>query len=186
MKAYLLLAASLALASCATHKHLTQPLAPASLPTSGGRDEAARPNGVIVAREPSALDKLLGRTPKPWVVQPIVASRPIDIGNGPAPRKCKGCTFNLVNGNQTVAGKKANLAAGANAVATTVGKVKAPTAIGDSAAAVDNTKAGQRGGAAAMAPGATATATTEKAGFPWWLLAIPVVAFVGYRKFIAG
>ncbi len=36
------------------------------------------------------------------------------------------------------------------------------------ASAADNTKAGQRGGAAATAPHATATTTTEEAGWPWW------------------
>lgn len=55
----------------------------------------------------------------------------------------------------------------------------------DSATATvtDNTKAGQRGGAAATAPGATAT-TTTKNGLPWWpfaLAAVLVGAYV-YRK----
>jgi len=102
------------------------------------------------------------------------------------PRKCKGCTFNLVAGNQTnaVVGKKATAAVGDGASATAVAKASAPvaTSAGD---ATDNTKVGQRGGAAATAPNATATATTEKAGFPWWVLSIPVVVYVGYRKFSA-
>jgi hypothetical protein len=97
------LISTLATSSCATHKHLTQPPAPASQPTSGGRSEAPLDN-VIVAREPNLFQKLLGRTPEPWVVQPIVASRPIDIGNGPAPRKCKGCTFITQTGTGNTAG----------------------------------------------------------------------------------
>jgi hypothetical protein len=122
------LISTLATSSCATHKQLTAPPAPASLPTSGGRSEQPL-DSVIVAREPNLFDKLLRRTPEPWVVQPIVASRPIDIGNGPAPRKCKGCTFNLVTGNQTVAGKKAQVAAGDGAVASVVQKKAGPAVV---------------------------------------------------------
>ena len=36
----------------------------------------------------------------------------------------------------------------------------------------DNRKAGQRGGAAATAPDAVATAATKKAGVPWWALVL--------------
>lgn len=43
----------------------------------------------------------------------------------------------------------------------------------------DNTKAGQRGGAAATAPGAVATATTERPGFPWVPVAIGAVLIIG-------
>jgi hypothetical protein len=100
------------------------------------------------------------------------------------PRKCKGCTFNMVAGNQTnqQVGKKGQLLGNG---ATNVENPKAPTNTAPGGSATDNTKQGQRGGAAASAPGATATATTEKAGFPYWVLAIPVVVYVGYRKFIA-
>jgi hypothetical protein len=97
------LISALATSSCATHKQLTQPPVPASLPTSGGRSEQPL-DSTIVARKPTLLDELLGRTPKPWVVQPIVASRPIDIGNGPVPRKCKGCTFITQTGTGNTAG----------------------------------------------------------------------------------
>lgn len=49
------------------------------------------------------------------------------------------------------------------------------------ATATNNTKAGQRGGAAATAPGATATATTKK-GPPWWVYAlIAVLGAVGWE-----
>jgi hypothetical protein len=40
----------------------------------------------------------------------------------------------------------------------------------------DNRKAGQRGGAAATAPDAVATATTKKAGVPWWALVLVALA----------
>ena len=60
---------------------------------------------------------------------------------------------------------------------TTIGKLKAQTVIiqqgtGNVASATDNTKAGQKGGAAATAPNATASATTEKDGLPWWVFAL--------------
>lgn len=47
-------------------------------------------------------------------------------------------------------------------VATAPGAVATSTSI-------NNTKAGQKGGAAATAPDAVATATTKKAGVPWWV-----------------
>ena len=57
-------------------------------------------------------------------------------------------------------------------------KIKARTVIlqtgtGNVASTTDNTKAGQRGGAAATAPGASATASTT--GISWRLLAAVVV-----------
>jgi hypothetical protein len=83
--------------------------------------------------------------------------------------KCKGCTFNVAYGNQTnsVTGKKGNSATGDGATATAIDKVKAPTALGDSASATDNTKQGQRGGAGASGKNAKAEATTVKPKFPW-------------------
>jgi hypothetical protein len=91
------------------------------------------------------------------------------------PRKCKGCT--IVYGNATVAGKKAQVAAGDGTTATNIGKAKGPTAVGDSASAIDNTKQGQRGGSGASGPGAHATATTVKPKFPWANVIGGVVAF---------
>ena len=52
----------------------------------------------------------------------------------------------------------------------------APGAVATSTS-TDNRKAGQRGGAAATAPDAVATATTKKAGVPWWVFVL--VAFAG-------
>jgi hypothetical protein len=181
---YFLLAASLALASCATQRTLT-PARPPADATSGGRDEGPaytpamltqRPDSVIVQRALSFIDKVLGRTPEPFKG----AVTPARIG--------KKSTVSIYYGPATVTtttvGKKATAATAEGAVATTVGKVKAPTAIGDSATATDNTKAGQRGGAAATAPGAIATATTEKTGWPWWVWpAAAVVAYGGFRTY---
>ncbi|WP_460578085.1 hypothetical protein [Hymenobacter coalescens] len=47
-------------------------------------------------------------------------------------------------------------------------KARGPVAVGDSASATDNTKAGQKGGAAATGACSTATAVTEQAGPAWW------------------
>ena len=52
----------------------------------------------------------------------------------------------------------------------------APGAVATSTS-TDNRKAGQRGGAAATAPDAVATASTKKAGVPWWALVL--VALTG-------
>lgn len=65
-------------------------------------------------------------------------------------------------------------------------KIKAGTVIfqapGSTASIADNRKAGQRGGAAATAPKATATATTKKAGVPWWVfLLVGVGSVVGWE-----
>ena len=51
----------------------------------------------------------------------------------------------------------------------------APGAVATSTS-TDNRKAGQRGGAAATAPDAVATATTKKANVPWWALLLVALA----------
>jgi hypothetical protein len=159
MKAYLLVAAGLALASCATHKPLAQPPAPISQPTSGGRSEQPL-DGTILARKPTLLDELLGRTPKLGSAQAI----PVDIGNGPVPRKCKGCTFNLVTGNQTVAGKKAQVAAGDGATATVIEKKAGPAVVASDSSTL-NAVLGGGNLAAVHGDGNTLpqTATTQEA-----------------------
>ncbi|MDO7849837.1 hypothetical protein Q5H92_25985 [Hymenobacter sp. M29] len=60
------------------------------------------------------------------------------------------------------------------------GKIKATTVIfqagtGNVATPTDNTKAGQKGGAAATAPQAQASATTKPGGLPWWVFALVAV-----------
>lgn len=48
--------------------------------------------------------------------------------------------------------------------------------------ATDNYKAGQKGGAAATAPGAVATASTKKAGVPWWVfLLVAIFSALGWE-----
>jgi hypothetical protein len=51
----------------------------------------------------------------------------------------------------------------------------APGAVATSTS-TDNRKAGQRGGAAATAPDAVATATTKKVSVPWWALVLVALA----------
>jgi len=57
------------------------------------------------------------------------------------------------------------------------GKLKAGTLIiqtgtGNVATPTDNRQAGQKGGAAATAPAAQASATTKEGGQPWWVFAL--------------
>jgi hypothetical protein len=122
------------------------------------------PLKMVVARPASMFDKLLGRTPKPWVVQPITAHRSPDIGNGPVPRKCKGCTFNVVAGNQTNAAKKATATAGDDASVVQAGRKAGPVVLADSGAVVQvaTSKKGQ-----AAAAGRDASQRQTKAGLPW-------------------
>ena len=65
---------------------------------------------------------------------------------------------------------------GNTANATDASKAKAPVATGTSQAQ-DNTKAGQHGGAAGLAPGASADATT-RTGVPVWVLAVGGIILV--------
>lgn len=88
----------------------------------------------------------------------------IIAGAQPGPRKCKGC--NIYYAPATVTTNTAAKNATAGTGATGGGKADGPVA-GMGATATDNTKAGQRGGAAATAPNATATATTIKPPAPW-------------------
>jgi hypothetical protein len=192
MKYYVLaLVSCLALASCTRPPATTPPhsepigldTAPPFDTTGYGPDrEFVRvdvPDSVTVSRPPTFLDKVLHRTPKPWKVAPVVAHQPINIGK----RSNVSVYYGTANVNNNTVGKKGTGAAGEGAVATVVEKPKAPTNTGAGGTVTDNAKQGQRGGAAASAPGATATATTEKAGFPYWVLAIPVVLYLSYRKF---
>ncbi|MGI4864621.1 MAG: hypothetical protein ACRYFZ_11925 [Janthinobacterium lividum] len=54
------------------------------------------------------------------------------------PRKCKGCIFNVVAGNQTVAGKKATVAAGDGAVASRIEKKAGPAIVASDSATSNN------------------------------------------------
>jgi hypothetical protein len=200
---YYLIAASLLLASCtrppATTPPHSEPIGLDTPPadTSADREfvrvNAANPAENGPAQAPVKLHLFpsdAGSTPQEVVRRRLFgllpAKKALAATVAGLPRKCKGCTFNLVAGNQTVAGKKAQVAAGDGATASVIEKKAGPAQVASDSSTLtytDNTKAGQRGGAAATGQGATATATTEKAGFPYWVLAIPVVLYLGYRKF---
>jgi hypothetical protein len=200
MRHYVLLAAaSLALASCATQKALPQYTeaekaaqrgdisywqpTPAPADTAGHTKPplnlllppVAAPDSlrfIEVSRKPNFLDKLFKHTPKTTI---YVGSGPIKTG------KKSSVIINNVGHSQSntssTTGKKGTSATGEGATATAIDKVKAPTAVGDSASAADNTKAGQRGGAAATGKNAKAEATTVKPKFPWAAVIGGVVGF---------
>jgi hypothetical protein len=180
---YFLLAASLALASCATQRTLT-PARPPADATSGGRDEGPAYTPATLTKRPDGSSKYLSGLTSPvdkpsgrrlFGLLPPKASPHTQAGG--VPRKCKGCTFNTVAGDQhnSTTGKKGNSATGDGTTATSIGKNNGPTAVGDSASATDNTKQGQRGGAGASGAGAKAEATTIKPGLPWGRIAAGVV-----------
>jgi hypothetical protein len=171
---YLALALALGLASCARHRTAPAPVAePVHASTT-------RPDSAVVTPRRTVLDKVLGREPKPYTVK----STALNVGK----KSTVAVYYGPATVTTTTVGKKATAATAEGAIATTVGKVKAPTAIGDSATATDNTKAGQRGGAAAIGKDASATATTQKSGWPWWLYVLLVgggglLVYRGYKRF---
>lgn len=77
--------------------------------------------------------------------------------------------------------KNSSLATGAGAVATTVIRPRAPVATGASHA-TDNTKAGQRGGAAATAPDAVASTTNPTTGLSYWWLLVPLAGLLWWQR----
>ncbi|WP_460502853.1 hypothetical protein [Hymenobacter agri] len=99
---------------------------------------------------------------------------------------CTRGEFAGVLGAGRAAGDTITLPAG-----TTIGKLKAGTVIiqqgrGNVANATDNRKAGQKGGAAATAPNATASATTKQGSLPWWVFAgVGVLSIVAWEWLIA-
>jgi hypothetical protein len=155
----------LLLASCASH-HAAPPVA--SAPITAPADSA------VVVPPRTTLDKVLGRpAATPYVVPAKAITR---IGK----------KSNVYYGPTTVStvGKKAVAAVGDEATASQVEKAKAPIAFeGD---ATDNTKAGQRGGAAATAPNATASATTIKPPTPWLKYGLWVVGLGGAYWLLLG
>jgi hypothetical protein len=160
----LLLAVSLSLASCAG--------------TGPNVFNRAEPLPVEVACPP-ALDAL-ARLPAYLV--------PAPVGSTPRQRRQwqKAQAANLARaGVLPTKLKNSSLATGTGSVATTVTKPRGPVATG-AGSATDNTKAGQRGGAAATAPDAVATATTASGLSYWWLLAVAAGLVYWQRKRLIG
>lgn len=138
---------------------------PVAEATRGGLDS------VVVTPHRSLLDKVLRREPQ---ADTYVGQSTIKAG--------KKSTINAYYAPATVTstttGKKGQSTTGDGATSTKVEKPNGPTATG-AGDAVDNTKAGQRGGAAATAPGATATATTIKPPTPWLKYGLWLAGFGG-------
>ena len=132
------------------------------------------PPPVAALRTAVALDSLAGLPP--YLV-------PAPVGSTPRQRRQwqKAQAANLARAGVLPAKlKNSSLATGAGAVATTITKPTGPVATG-AGSATDNTKAGQRGGAAATASGAVATATTESGLSYWWLL-VPVAGLLWWQR----
>jgi hypothetical protein len=91
----------LLLASCAgTHRPAAAPVASEPIAAPG---PVAAPAPVAEPKR-GLLGKIFGRTPSTSPAKSI--AEPYKV-----PRKCKGCTFNVVAGDQTNAGKKATVQA---------------------------------------------------------------------------
>jgi hypothetical protein len=80
--------------------------------------------------------------------------------------------------------KNSSVATGAGSVATTVTKPHAPVATG-AGSAMDNAKAGQRGGGVALGAGAHTEASTEGGMSYWWLLLVVIGVVWCLRKRVA-
>jgi len=120
-------------------------------------------------------------TAKPVMLSTVEAS---------LPRKCKGCTFNVVAGNQTVAGKKAQVAAGDGATASVIEKKAGPAQVASDSSTL-NALTGGGNLAAVQGDGNTLpqTTTTQQAADWRATLAKPVgyaVASVGTVLVVGG
>jgi hypothetical protein len=150
---YYLIAAALLLGSCtrppATHPPQSEPIGLDTLPTDTSTDRefvrvnSANPAENGPAQAPVKLHLFpsdAGSTPQQVVRRRLFGLLPAKSAPAAAvagvPRKCKGCTFNLVAGNQTVAGKKAQVAAGDGAAVVVAAKKAGPVILADSAAQV--------------------------------------------------
>jgi hypothetical protein len=85
---------------------------------------------------------------------------------------CTRGEFAGVTGAGTTADDTVTVPAGTNIWKLKAGTVIIQQGTGNVATPTDNRKAGQKGGAAATAPKASASATTEKAALPWWVFAL--------------
>jgi hypothetical protein len=127
---YLLLDLGLVLASCASQR----PPLTSHVPEKAHTDEgpAYTPDALTQRADTSskALSALTRPVDKPsllrWIFPAKVQPLP-DINAPQLPCKCKGCT--IVYGDATVAGKKATVAAGENAVASHIEKKAGPAVV---------------------------------------------------------
>ncbi len=200
MRRYLLAVAMLSLAACSTSRHAGEGIGytpnhlTRQLPVPAPDSEPTPPHAEPRAK-PSFFHQLFpGKQPAPaaqasdWVT-------PASGHASQVPKKCKGCTFNLVAGNQTNAGKKAQVAAGAGAVASVTGKKSGPAVIasdsstlnavagGGNLAAVQgdgNTTTLTKQDTTKEAPGLLATIANNATAWLPWVLGGLAVAGIGY------
>jgi len=109
---------------------------------AAGRDRTSRPDPLAVA---------LDGTPVVPPALPYAATHPV-------PKKCKGCSFYTIAGDATVAGKKAQVAAGEGSSLTITGKKSGPAVIGSDSSTL-NAVGGGGNLAAVQGDGNTTTQT---------------------------
>jgi hypothetical protein len=143
------------------------------------QDIEATPDSLKFVKVAKAPRRLFGLLPAKSDSKPAAVRTASEL-----PRKCKGCTFNVVAGNQTnqhVAKNGQLLGDGASNTQT--GKKSGAVIKADSGATVYNaeTKKGQ----AAAGQGITQE-QPRSAGFSWWWVVVAGAAcYLGYKKFIA-
>jgi hypothetical protein len=208
MKYYILVLAScLALASCtrppATTPPHSEPIGLDTPPADTSTDRefvrinSANPAENGPAQAPVKLHLFpsdAGSTPQEVVRRRLFGLLPAKKAPAAAvagvPRKCKGCTFNLVAGNQTVAGKKAQVAAGDGTTASVIEKKAGPAQVASDSSTL-NAVLGGGNLAAVHGDGNTLpqTATTQQAADWRATLAKPAgyaLAAVGTMLIVGG
>ncbi|TGE29746.1 hypothetical protein [Hymenobacter metallicola] len=163
MRYFLFLA--LALASCTTTRHAEQPdvlslLTPDILPPTSELPDSLPKQGSSHA--PPDRPGFVKRT----------AAKVVAAVKGSGKFKNKGTIIYQVGASNTAssATKPGTMATGTGASATDVKKADGPIQVGRGNQATDNSKAGQRGGAAATGEGSTLTAPTAPTTWWKWLL----------------
>ncbi|MBG8553074.1 hypothetical protein [Hymenobacter guriensis] len=125
--------------------------------------------------DPAAPPATLPEADQPGILKQVATSAARLFG-GSGKTKFNGpVTIQLGNGNIAAAATKpGTMATGTDATAVEAKKAQAPVqaGTGNNQQATDNTKAGQRGGAAATAPGASAEASSKPGGVPWWVFVL--------------
>ena len=165
------------LCSCSTARRLLPPpanhAAEAELPMSLGVPVDSlipqKPTPEVVQKSPG-LGIFSRKKPHSSMGGQIKAGAETHTNATYLPRKCKGCTFNTVLGNQTNAAKKAQAATGTGAALTVAGKKAGPIIKADSAASVQ--VASSKAGPAQAGHDNTATTVAKRgllAGLLHWL-----------------
>lgn len=156
-----LLGASLLLGGCAAQHHLTPARPPRPERFSQAELDRTRYETVPDSLAPAAGSDARTKASvlQRWRQQFQHDAARTQTGPATMPRKCKGCVFNTVAGDQTnsTAGKKATVAAGDNAVASHIEKKAGPAVVGSDSATLNNVGTGNL--AATNGDGNTTTQT---------------------------